>query len=149
SPTSAGVAPPLPSGWLLHWKPYAQLIRLPNVFTAFADIILGALAIAALPGRWLSVLLLLLASGCLYCGGMVWNDFFDLEQDRRERPFRPLPSGRVSLGAAVRLGILLLGNGVVFAALAGWQAGGIRSLPVSVAGGLVVAILLYDGWLKH
>ena len=34
-------------------RAYAQLMRLPNVFTAIADIVLGALAAAALPARGL------------------------------------------------------------------------------------------------
>src|SRR5207248_5643169 len=82
---------------------YAQLVRLPNVPTALADICLGALAAGALPGRWLSFALLLPASACLYCAGMVWNDYFDVEQDRRERPSRPIPSGRMTRREAARL----------------------------------------------
>src|SRR5438128_521247 len=88
-------------------RAYAQLVRLPNVFTAFADIGLGILATwqlmpEDLPKDWVwRALCLLAASGCLYCGGMVFNDVFDLEQDKRERPFRPIPSGRISRSAAV------------------------------------------------
>jgi len=129
---------------------------LPNVFTAMADIGLGALASGALPRLWPQALLLLLASSCLYCGGMVWNDIFDLEQDRRERPFRPLPSGRVSRAAAVRLGIGLLTAGLVLACAAGWagltaSAGGPawRATPGVLAAVLAAAILLYDAWLKR
>ena len=83
-------------------RPYLQLVRLPNVFTAFADICMATVVQlkrldAEGPAqswfdRWPTFMLLLLASGCLYCGGMVWNDYFDIEQDRRERPSRPLPS---------------------------------------------------------
>src|SRR5262245_28566386 len=100
---------PLPLRRLL---PYAQLIRLPNVFTAIADIGLGALATGSLPGQWLPFVLLALASACLYSAGMVWNDYFDLEQDKRERSFRPLPSERVSPGSAVTLGFGLMLAGV-------------------------------------
>src|SRR6202051_4400451 len=102
---------------------YAQLVRLPNLPSALANICLGALAtqdMLDLPSRLLPFVLLLLASACLYCGGMVWNDYFDREQDRRERPQRPIPSGQVSLGAAVRLGVMLLLGGVALAGLAGW-----------------------------
>src|SRR5689334_20957937 len=106
-----------------NYLAYAQLVRLPNVFTALADITLGALAADALPGQWLSFLILLLASACLYCGGMVWNDFFDIEQDLRERPFRPLPSGRVTRGRAALLGTALLAAGVALAVLADFRAG--------------------------
>src|SRR5262245_60146409 len=99
-------------------RTYAQLLRLPNVFTAFADILLGALVTGALTARPAAVGLLLLASGCLYCGGMVWNDYFDLEQDKRERPFRPLPSGKVTPAQAAVLGAALLTAGVLLAVLA-------------------------------
>src|SRR5437870_11652794 len=105
-----------------RWRAYAQLVRLPNVFTAMADVLLGWLAAVALgtPGaRWPSFLLLLAASVCLYAGGMVWNDFFDVEQDRRERPFRPIPSGRITRGRAALAGVIALTLGVVLC----WQAG--------------------------
>jgi 4-hydroxybenzoate polyprenyltransferase len=137
-------------------RDYAQLVRLPNVFTAAADIGLGALAMRALPERWLVFLLLLLASACLYCGGMVWNDFFDFEQDRHERPSRPLPSGRISRGAAARFGAGLLVAGLIFSLLAGWGLAAFREegarfvwLPAILSLLLVAAILLYDGVLKR
>src|SRR5262245_6697594 len=100
---------------------YAQLIRLPNLPSALSNVCLGALAAGALPSHWLPFVLLLPASACLYCGGMVWNDFFDREQDRRERPDRPIPSGKVSPREAAFLGVILLAAGVLLAGLAGWS----------------------------
>ena len=129
--------------------PLAQLLRLPNVFTAFGDILLGTLATGALFAQPLASGLLLAASGCLYCSGMVWNDFFDFDVDRMERPFRPLPSGKIAKRTAAALATILLLLGVAFAAGAGWTPERWRPLPASLAGMLVVAILLYDGWLKH
>ncbi|MBL8795892.1 MAG: UbiA family prenyltransferase [Planctomycetia bacterium] len=130
-------------------QPWLQLVRLPNVFTAFADICLGALAAGALPARWAPFLLLLLASGCLYAGGMVWNDFFDYAQDYKERPFRPLPAGKVSRSAAALFGAALLLLGIVFAGLAGWQRSYSPALPAVVALVIVGCIFLYDFALKH
>jgi len=127
---------------------YVRLVRLPNVFTALADIGLGVLA----DGRavsWQAAALTALASAALYCGGMVWNDYFDVEQDRRERPFRPLPSGAVSPAAALRLGLGLLTCGWLCAALAGWLGDGFDATPAILAGLLVAAILAYDRWLKR
>lgn len=138
-----------PPALLSRFKPYAQLVRLPNVFTAFADICMAALAAQLLPERWLVFVLLLLASGCLYCAGMVWNDYFDIEQDRQERPFRPIPSGRVPRPQAARLGLALLVAGILCAGLAGIGADGWNPWPVLIALPLVAAILLYDAWLKH
>jgi hypothetical protein len=128
-------------------RAFAQLVRLPNVFTALADIALGALVTGALPARWLPFVLLALASACLYCAGMVWNDFFDIEQDRRERPFRPLPSGRVTVREAGLLGGILLGGGLTLSLLAGLVLG--SRTPVLLAVLLVGAILAYDAWLKR
>lgn len=124
---------------------FAQLLRLPNVFTAFADIALAACAGAALlpaaDSNFLQkIVLLALASGCLYLCGMVWNDVFDLAEDVRDRPFRPLPSGRITLRTAAVLGTVLALAGVGFAVLAGAAVLGVA---------LACAVLLYDAWLKR
>jgi 4-hydroxybenzoate polyprenyltransferase len=122
----------------MNLRPYVQLVRLPNVFTALADIGLGVLV----AGRWPASALLLLASALLYSGGMVCNDFFDVPQDKKERPFRPIPSGRVSRKTAGFLAAGLLAAGWLSALLAGLSA-------ALVAAVLVIAILLYDAWLKR
>jgi 4-hydroxybenzoate polyprenyltransferase len=127
---------------------YARLVRLPNVFTAFADIGLGMAA-----GDWNAPLptafSIATASAALYCGGMVWNDYFDVEQDRRERPFRPIPSGAVAPTSAAWLGCILLIGGWLAAGLAGSRSDGFDTIPAIIAGLLVAAILLYDRWLKR
>jgi hypothetical protein len=128
---------------------YAQLVRLPNVFTAMADIALAALATGSLPAEAAAFACLLLASSCLYCAGMVWNDYFDFEQDLRERPFRPLPSFRVKRSTAAAIGCLLMGAGVGLAILAGFDGEAWRAGPVLIAGQLVVAIFVYDAWMKR
>jgi 4-hydroxybenzoate polyprenyltransferase len=129
--------------------PYAQLVRLPNAFTAMADIALAAWASGALAGRWGVFACLLATSTLLYWSGMVWNDYFDLAQDRKERPKRPLPSGRISTRTAARLGIGLMLAGLACAALADGLAHGERRLALPLAAALVVAIFAYDGWLKR
>ena len=126
-------------------RPYFQLVRLPNVFTALADIALAALAARAVQDQPLAQHIaglpaLCLASACLYCGGMVWNDFFDVEQDRHERPFRPIPSGRVSRHDRRLFGGLLLAAGVVFAILSALRTPRGRARPP-----IVIALLLVGG----
>ena len=137
------------------WFAYAQLVRLPNVFTALADIVLAfaASSVALKPGQSLldflgPLFLLLLSSACLYSAGMVWNDWFDLEQDMRERPHRPIASGRVSRTAAFRLGVVLMVLGVGFAYLAD-VVNGKSWLSTQLALLLVVAIFVYDGLVKR
>ncbi|MCI0460215.1 MAG: UbiA family prenyltransferase [Gemmataceae bacterium] len=138
-----------PAAHPFSWLAYAQLVRLPNVFTALADIGLAALVTGALPGQLIAFVLLLLASSCLYCSGMVWNDYFDLEQDKRERPFRPLPAGRISLRAAAGLATCLMLAGLGCAALVGALGDAYRPAPLIIAGLLALTILAYDAGLKR
>jgi len=133
---------------------FAQLMRFPNVFTAFADIALAtAVGVSVLPTVtwefWASACLLALASGCLYLAGMVWNDYFDRAEDALARPFRPIPSGRIRIRTAVILGIALFALGLIFAALAGLPGNQTWShQPLVYAVAIVVAVLMYDGGLK-
>ena len=126
-------------------------MRLPNVFTALADICLAGLATGrrcSSAGRRSSCLLP--ASACLYCGGMVWNDFFDVEQDRRERPFRPLPPGGSPAESAALFGAGAPGPRRRLR-FPGGAVARVR-LPLGAPASrlaLVPAILLYDGWLKR
>ncbi len=124
-------------------KPYLQLVRLPNLFTAAADPLAGwlvATGTLATPGRWVP---LVAASVLIYAGGIVLNDVFDIEIDRGERPNRPLPAGRVSFRLAAWSGGLMLGCGPVVAALSGsWTS-------ALVAGLLALCVLAYDGGLKR
>jgi 4-hydroxybenzoate polyprenyltransferase len=121
-------------------------MRLPNVFSALSNIIAAYLVVHAnMEPPWTAVgplFLLLAASACLYCAGLVFNDYFDLDEDRRERPFRPLPSGQVSRRAAVLLGAALMVSGVVFAAMVSRS-----SLVISLS--LCGVILLYDAVVKE
>ncbi len=131
---------------------YAQLLRLPNVFTAFADICLGAAAAGYALDRPGVFVMLLIASGCLYSAGMAWNDFFDRREDAKARPFRPIPSGRIAPWLAALNGALGMACGFVAAGLAGETLGGDAlgwSNPGAIAALLIAAILLYDAWLKR
>lgn len=139
---------------------YAQLFRLPNVFTAMADIAAGYLFVHASEAQslqpWHIFALLVAASSLLYTAGMVLNDVCDFEQDRRERPDRPLPSGRVARGTARKIGWGFLLAGVALAWIAGylrpdpaltlialpWRAGVVATL-------LAVMIVAYDRILKR
>lgn len=56
----------------------------------------------------------MIASVSLYAGGVVLNDYFDREIDAKERPERPIPSGKVSKEFALLMGTILLLIGVSF-----------------------------------
>lgn len=129
-------------------RAYLELVRLPNLFTAAADVVMGFLAthpeLGAGDGTRLR--LLVASSCCLYAAGVTLNDVFDRHLDAEERPERPIPSGRVPLAAAWVLGFSLLGVGVLAAAAAALLAGSSR--PALVAALLATLILLYDAVLK-
>lgn len=139
-----------------RFLPYAQLLRLPNVFTAMADIFLAGMSAiwfadqvsgAGIP--WSSFGCVLLASCLLYWSGMVWNDYFDLEQDRRERSFRPLAAGIIPIQTARRLGIVLMAGGLLLAGLADLRPDGYWPNSSVIALLLILAILAYNAWLKR
>ncbi len=124
-------------------KPYLQLVRLPNLFTAAADSLAGyLLAVGSLaePGRWAP---LVAASVATYAGGIVLNDVFDHAIDLRERPGRPIPSGRVPRGRAAWLGGIALVMGPCLAALSG--SGPSFLVALLLAG----CVLGYDAGLKR
>lgn len=124
-------------------KPYLQLVRLPNVFTAAADSLAGWLLVRGSfvePGRWVP---LVLASMAIYAAGIALNDYYDYELDRTERQDRPLPSGRVSRRFALILAVGLFGLGLALAALSGSLAS------LAVAAVLVGCVVLYDAGLRR
>jgi 4-hydroxybenzoate polyprenyltransferase len=149
-----------------RFRAFAQLLRLPAVFTALADICLGWLAAqwerAQRPPLhtvdWLGppvtleifgpapVFWLLLGSSvCLYLAGMVLNDYFDIEEDRKARPERPLPSGQIPAFLAAVLGAGLLVGGVVLAFLCVRMTGWLTPL---VALAVAALVLAYNYQLK-
>lgn len=130
--------------------PILRLIRLPGVFTALADVLAGYLLVRLVDlrgltedTRQLTVLGLLLGcSACLYMAGMAFNDVFDAEHDRAQRPERPIPSGAISLSAAFFLAALAMTAGLLLAMRAGMTS-------FLAAATLALAILLYDAGLKR
>lgn len=132
--------------YILNIKAYLQLCRPANIVTAIADILAGvAIASFATPIDELNpfgVTLLCISTIGLYGGGIVFNDIFDLELDKIERPERAIPSGKVSLKNAWIFGSLLLVVGIVAAFLNDSLSGIIAFL-------IAVSALVYDKYGKH
>ncbi|MEI6083088.1 MAG: UbiA family prenyltransferase [Verrucomicrobiota bacterium] len=122
-------------------RTYAQLLRLPNLFTAIADPLAGWLLVGGGEPAW-HVLLLVAASAGLYTGGIVLNDCFDYRLDCRERPERPLPRGDISLRTAWILGTILMLTGLACAAIVSMVALGIATF---IAG----MTFFYNAWAKR
>lgn len=127
--------------------PFLRLMRPANIITSMADIFAG-FAISGMVENivqrevFLNLLFLLVATIGLYGGGIILNDVFDAEIDKRERPERPIPQGQVSKQAATILALGLYTLAIVFAFKVSIVSGSIA---------IVIAALatLYDKISKH
>ena len=118
-------------------KSYLQLVRIPGIFTAFTNILLGFFVVQETTIEWFALGPLLATSGFLFLAGMALNDYFDYSTDKKERPERPLPSGKIAKKAALYCGIVFLVAANLFSLMVG-----LESFLVSVI--MTVLILSYD-----
>jgi 4-hydroxybenzoate polyprenyltransferase len=126
---------------------WLQLLRLPNVFTAVADVAMGYLITPHEFQSGQQFGMLVTISCLLYLSGMVLNDVFDTDVDAIEQPHRPIPSGRVSRRTAgiVGWGMLIVGTLVAWYlsyAVNNWRPGAVATI-------LAACIIMYDGALKR
>jgi len=118
-------------------RPWLQLVRAPNLFTAVADVLAGALVVSGWGVFPSGLIKVGLCSACLYAAGCALNDFADRRLDAIERPERPLPSGKIGPFSALGATIGLMVLGLAGALSAGWA-------PFLVALALSGAIVSYD-----
>jgi 4-hydroxybenzoate polyprenyltransferase len=113
------------------------LLRISLAPTAAADILAGVVVAARAFPFGAAPWLLVVASLCVFHGGMALNDWADLERDRRGRRDRPLVRRELAPSTAlgVALGLLLLGP--LLAAFAHPHAG-------IMLGGASLCAVLYD-----
>lgn len=130
---------------------WLKLMRVANLPSALANIFVGYLLANQSWQPSLPLVLLLIASACLYCAGMILNDVFDVEVDRQQRSSRPVAAGAISLAAATRVGFGMLVAGVLLSGAAGFFAGQppLGNVSAGIAALLAIAIWSYDGPLKQ
>ncbi|MFE7601731.1 SCO3242 family prenyltransferase [Streptomyces sp. NPDC057494] len=121
-------------------RAWADLFRVSALLSVPGDALAGAATAGARPGR--GTLHAIGASLCLYEAGMALNDWADREEDARERPHRPLPSGRVTPAAALAVSAALTLAGLGLASRAGRPA-------LATATALATTVWAYDLGLKH
>lgn len=120
-----------------------RVSNLPTVWmNALTAVVLTADATrqAVMPG---DIILLALGLSALYCGGMSLNDVCDRHWDAEHQPFRPIPSGRVSLRQARLITLTLFAGGLALLLL----APDIRGLWAGFV--LLAVIFLYDRYHKR
>jgi len=121
-------------------RAWAELLRLPALFTVPGDALAGVAAAGARPNP--RTLLAIGSSLCLYEAGMALNDWADRAEDAVDRPHRPLPSGRIGPGAALAAAAGLTAAGLALASRAGRR-------PLAVAGALAATVWSYNLVLKR
>jgi 4-hydroxybenzoate polyprenyltransferase len=123
-------------------------MRPANIVTSVADVLAGIAISGYLANENFSatdipsILLLGISTMGLYGGGVVFNDVFDAELDKIERPERPIPSGVISKGEASLVAIILFSIGIIAAAIVSILSG-------LIAISIIIAALAYDKWSKH
>lgn len=128
-------------------RAYAELVRLPNLFTAAADVMAGYWLYTRELSMTPVLTALTVSSICLYASAVALNAIVDMEADRGGRPERPIPSGRLTLHDARRC--------FAWLALLGLASAGAASVlaqtPVCIAfaGLIFIAGALYNLGVKH
>ena len=121
-------------------KPFLQLVRIPTIFSAFSNAYAGYWIGGGVGGAK-ALILGTVAAGLYLMAGMALNDIADYKVDKRERPERPLPSGKISRPVAwvLSLGMMAL------ALICQWFAN-----PVAACIGvlLILSIFKYNFLLK-
>jgi 4-hydroxybenzoate polyprenyltransferase len=141
--------PPRKTAGILPWL---RLMRLPNVFTAIADVSMGYLFVRHAVDTPLLFGCLVVASASLYIAGIVFNDLFDFQVDLKERPYRPLPSRQVSYYWAITLATKLLSLGLFLGCIAGLLREAPDAMPwrsALISTALTGCILAYDSFAKN
>ena len=126
-------------------KDYLLLVRLPNLFTLPSNILVGMATVSSLAFTLTSFtqfLLLVTISVLLYCVGIVLNDLYDFDIDKKERPNRPLPSGKISRRSAIVLVAIFSTLALILSLQVGFSTLVISSILFSVIFG-------YDKYLKN
>lgn len=114
---------------------WLQLLRAPNLFTVPGDVLAGLAVAGGLSwGIGPKLALLMLSSLFFYSGGLLLNDWYDRDEDARERPHRPIPSGAVSAERVKQAAIACMVLALILALVCG-----LRTFLVALAlGGCVL-----------
>ena len=127
-------------------RDWLELARISNLPTVWTNVMVGFAAASRYPFNDTTVLKSLplwdvigicAAASLLYIGGMVLNDVLDADVDAKERPHRPIPSGRINRARAQDFVAACFVLGVVLA----WV---VAPSHATMAFFLVGAVVLYD-----
>lgn len=93
-------------------RPFNGVMSMVAVY--IAALVAGVVSLSNLVPS-LQLIFAMLATFFVSSFGMVFNDIFDIEIDKINKPKRPLPSGKISLNSAKIYGVILAVVGLIFA----------------------------------
>src|SRR5687767_9226151 len=125
-----------------------DLARISNLPTVWSNVLAGAVLASDRPEAR-PIVVAGVAGSLLYSGGMFLNDAFDADIDARERPERPIPSGRIQKKTVLALGLGMLALAIAVLAAFSLLDGDVHASNL-VGTGLAVAaaVVVYDRWHK-
>jgi geranylgeranylglycerol-phosphate geranylgeranyltransferase len=120
---------------------YLKLTRPQNNLIAALSVLVGALVSGEIE-YWGAVAFACISAFFISGGGNCLNDFFDVEIDKINKPFRPLPKGEISRRSALWLSmsLFLVGLGVSLF---------IKPLSLVIATVAIILLIFYNHTLKR
>ena len=122
-------------------NPWLRLLRVPNLFTVPGDPLAGFF-LAGASNRLIPICFTLAGAFFLYIFGVILNDIVDVQEDTRDRPSRPLPSGLVSVPTANGTAAVAVFCGMLCLACAG-------IFTLALGGAVLALILIYNLFAKR
>jgi 4-hydroxybenzoate polyprenyltransferase len=122
---------------------YLRLVRIANVFTTVSNILLGYFFFTNINNfDYFNIIKLISISAFLYIGGMVLNDYFDIKIDKKERPWRPLSSNKITKTNALVIILFSFSYSLIFSFIMGSNTFVITLI-------MITLIFLYNKFLKN
>ena len=106
---------------MIKLKHYFILLRPLNVFIGMVSIFIGAFITGTIEPL-MKVIFASISGGLIAGGANVINDYFDIEIDKINKPYRPIAAGFISPATGFVFSTILFFIGIVFGWMVNWQA---------------------------
>ncbi|MEF8848635.1 MAG: UbiA family prenyltransferase [Candidatus Thermoplasmatota archaeon] len=125
---------------------WIRMVRPPILFLCSFGALVSALNCAVYQGVSLSIVqifFIILVPALLSTGTMIHNDVTDLESDKVNRPYKPVPSGIIKEKTAYMTGIVLMFLSVIFSLLINYVDYGTINWNCGILTTILLVISLY------
>ncbi len=134
---------------MVHLKAWLRIIRPPILVISAFGAAVGALNVTTSPDPITFWLALIAWAPLVYTGIMIHNDYTDLESDKVNRPWKPIPKGEISATTAKWSGLGMMFSGTILAFFINIHNGEINYSAGLVALSLTIVGIVYNYWGKE